>query len=71
MQYCPTCLYIGCHKKIVNRFLEMKNMGALLTIGLVLVALWLLGFISSNTLGGGIHLILVVAVILIILAMLG
>ncbi len=49
---------------------EMKNMGTLLTIGIVLAALWLLGLISSNTFGGGIYLILVVAVILIVLEIL-
>jgi hypothetical protein len=38
----------------------------LLGIGLVLIVLWLLGLITSFTLGGGIHVLLVIAVIVII-----
>jgi hypothetical protein len=37
------------------------------TIALVLIILWLLGFVSSYTLGGFIHILLVVAVILILI----
>ena len=36
------------------------------TIAVVLVALWLLGFVSSYTLGGFIHILLVIAVIMIL-----
>ena len=36
------------------------------TIALLLVILWLLGMISSYTLGGFIHLLLVIAVIVIL-----
>ncbi|MFH7326094.1 lmo0937 family membrane protein [Desulfurivibrio sp. C05AmB] len=35
-------------------------------IAVVLIVLWLLGFITSNTMGGFIHLLLVVAVIVIL-----
>jgi len=38
----------------------------LYTIAVVLVVLWLLGFVSSYTIGGFIHILLVVAVILIL-----
>lgn len=34
--------------------------------GLVLFVLWLLGLITSHTLGGGIHVVLVIAVISIV-----
>jgi hypothetical protein len=37
------------------------------TIALVLIALWLLGLVSSYTLGGFIHVLLVIAVIVVIL----
>jgi hypothetical protein len=37
------------------------------TIFVVLLVLWLLGVVSSYTLGGFIHILLVVAVILVIL----
>jgi hypothetical protein len=33
------------------------------TVAVVLIVLWLLGFITSNTMGGFIHLLLVIAVI--------
>ena len=36
------------------------------TISIILVVLWLLGLVSSYTLGGWIHLLLVLAIILIL-----
>jgi hypothetical protein len=36
------------------------------TIVLILLALWLLGLVSSYTLGGFIHLLLVIAIIIVI-----
>ncbi len=39
----------------------------LYTIAVVLLVLWLLGFMSSYTMGGAIHVILVIALILFIL----
>ena len=39
----------------------------LYTIAVVLLALWLLGMVSSYTMGGFIHVLLVIAVIVIIL----
>jgi hypothetical protein len=41
-------------------------MNLLLVIGLILVVLWVLGLITSYTLGGGIHILLVIAIIAII-----
>lgn len=35
-------------------------------IAIILVALWLLGFVSSYTMGGFIHVLLVIAVIVIL-----
>jgi hypothetical protein len=37
------------------------------TIAIILVVLWLLGFVSSYTMGGFIHILLVIAVVIIIL----
>ncbi len=37
------------------------------TIAVVLVLLWLLGFASSYTMGGFIHLLLVIAIIVILI----
>lgn len=39
----------------------------LYTIAVVLVVLWLLGLVSSYTMGGFIHVLLVIAVIVILL----
>lgn len=36
------------------------------TIAIVLIILWLLGFVTSYTMGGFIHVLLVVAIILIL-----
>jgi uncharacterized membrane protein YtjA (UPF0391 family) len=38
----------------------------LYTVALVLTIAWLLGFVSSYTMGGFIHILLVVAIILIV-----
>ncbi len=39
----------------------------LYTIAVILLALWLLGMVSSYTMGGLIHLLLVIAVIVVIM----
>ncbi len=36
------------------------------TIAVILIILWLLGFVSSYTMGGFIHILLVIAVIMIL-----
>lgn len=38
----------------------------LMTVAIVLVVLWLLGMVSSYTLGGLIHVLLVIAVVVIL-----
>lgn len=37
------------------------------TIAIVLIILWILGFVSAYTLGGFIHILLVIALVVIIL----
>jgi hypothetical protein len=37
------------------------------TIAVVLIVLWLLGLVSSQTMGGFIHILLVIAVIMVLL----
>jgi hypothetical protein len=47
--------------------IQEENMGRLLLVaGLFILLLWVLGLITSYTLGGGIHILLVVAIILLI-----
>jgi hypothetical protein len=41
------------------------------TIFVVLAVLWLLGMVSSTTMGGAIHLLLLLAVIVLVLNLLG
>jgi len=36
------------------------------TIAIVLIVLWLLGFVTSYTMGGFIHILLVIAVVMIL-----
>ena len=38
----------------------------LYTIAVVLIVLWLLGFVTSYTMGGVIHILLVIAIVLIL-----
>ena len=38
----------------------------LMTIAVILVVLWLLGLVSSYTLGGFIHILLVIAIVVIL-----
>ncbi len=37
------------------------------TISVILILLWLLGFVSSYTIGGYIHVLLVIAIIMVLL----
>ena len=46
--------------------LDKKESTMLETIAIVLVFLWLLGFVSSYTMGGFIHALLVIAVVVIL-----
>ena len=41
------------------------------TIAIVLIILWLLGLVSSYTLGGFIHILLVVAIVMIVIRLIG
>ncbi|MEZ4550041.1 MAG: lmo0937 family membrane protein [Desulfobacterales bacterium] len=41
------------------------------TIAVILVILWLLGFVSSYTMGGFIHILLVIAIIVVLVNVIG
>ena len=43
----------------------------LYTIAIVLIILWLLGLVSSYTMGGFVHVLLVIAVIMVLLRLIG
>jgi hypothetical protein len=49
---------------------EERRRKMLETIAIILVALWLLGLVTSYTLGGFIHVLLVIAVVVVVLRVL-
>jgi hypothetical protein len=48
-----------------------KGEKMLQTIAIILIILWVLGFVSSYTMGGLIHILLVIAVIMILVNVIG
>lgn len=48
-----------------------KGIAMLYTIAVILIILWLLGVVTSFTLGGFIHILLVVAIISVLLRIIG
>ena len=43
----------------------------LYTIAVIMLILWLLGLITTNTMGGFIHILLVIAIVVILLRVIG
>ena len=43
----------------------------LYTLAVVLIILWLLGMVSSYTMGGFVHILLVIAIIMVLLRVIG
>jgi hypothetical protein len=52
------------HAAVEPTFMKGKNM--LYTLAVILLILWLLGMVGSYTLGGLIHILLVVALVMIV-----
>jgi hypothetical protein len=50
---------------------QERRIAMLYTIAVVLLILWLLGLVSSYTLGGFIHVLLVIAIVVILLRVIG
>ncbi len=50
----------------MNLSSERKEKYMLYTIAVVLIILWLLGLVSSYTIGGFIHILLVIAIVMIL-----
>jgi hypothetical protein len=46
---------------------KKRRIAMLYTIAVVLIVLWLLGLVSSYTMGGLIHILLVIAIVVILL----
>lgn len=47
--------------------MKQKGPHMLYTIAVVMLILWLLGLITSNTMGGFIHILLVIAIVVVLL----
>lgn len=45
----------------------LKEITMLWTIAVILIILWLLGLVTANTMGGFIHVLLVVAIVVVLL----
>ncbi len=58
----PGCTAIACRLRI-----QRKENQMLYTIAVVLVILWLLGLVTSYTMGGLIHVLLVIAIVVVLL----
>jgi hypothetical protein len=55
-----------------TRSCKLKEVNAMLyTIAVVLLILWLLGLVSSYTIGGFIHVLLVIAIVVVLLRVIG
>jgi len=46
---------------------EVENMDLLWTLAIILLILWLLGLVTSYTLGGFIHILLVLAIVVVLI----
>jgi Family of unknown function (DUF5670) len=46
---------------------EEENMDLLVTLAVILLILWLLGLVTSFTLGGFIHILLVLAIVVVLI----
>jgi len=61
-----SCRRAGIERNIRHKIPERKEI-MLYTIAVVLLILWLLGVVTSYTIGGFIHILLVIAIIMILL----
>lgn len=57
---------IGAHPPAIDHK-KQKESFMLYTIAVVMIVLWLLGLVTSTTLGGLIHILLVIAIIMILI----
>jgi hypothetical protein len=54
-----------------NLLLKQRILAMLYTIAVVLLVLWLLGLVTSYTIGGLIHVLLVIAIVVVLLRIIG
>jgi hypothetical protein len=61
------------HTQLKPHFRVWKGKGntMLYTIAVVMIILWLLGLVTSYTMGGFIHILLVIAIVVVLLRVIG
>ena len=57
----------GGKNAVCSMFTKFRRSTMLYTLAVVLIVLWLLGLVTSTTMGGFIHILLVVAIVMILL----
>lgn len=62
----PTILEVYSSRAYASFFHKKRRSTMLQTLAIILVVLWLLGLVSSYTMGGFIHILLVIAVVIIL-----
>jgi hypothetical protein len=60
------CCRIRCTHLSLD-VIEQKEVAMLWTIFVILVVLWLFGLVSGNTIGGFIHILLVIAIVVVLI----
>jgi len=64
--------YVVCQFDALKKFLSSvarakEHIGMLETIAILLLVLWVLGLVSSTTVGGFIHVLLVLAIVVVLI----
>jgi predicted ferric reductase len=67
---CKLLASVECRKPELNKTKYKLKEYMLYTIAVVLIVLWLLGLVTSYTMGGFIHILLVIAIIMILVNLL-
>lgn len=61
----------GLHTCALSMNINPRGTPMLQTVAIVLIILWLLGMVSSYTMGGFIHILLVIAVVMFLVRLIG
>jgi hypothetical protein len=64
---CPKTRKFVAHPSAINLLVLLGVTKMLETIAVILIILWVLGLVSSYTMGGFIHILLVIAVVVIVI----
>jgi hypothetical protein len=65
------CAYKGLPAAVLVAGRHLSEFPMLETIAVILLVLWLLGLVTSTTLGGFIHVLLVIALVMIVIRFIG